>query len=221
MRRTVRRHIFRGVMVVVAIGVAGCGSGERVSSGAHSNEPSSTESQFAGCPFTTYPGGTFLDENGVPVAPKPGPPPPRSGDQVPPGESDSSAPPGDPEVPPGTATKAKEIALSDRILGSLLREATLVDTLPWLGQDDEPIGVILDYRLEALSDLPMSHGEIISAPTDESLTPGKYEKNGLPSKRPLGEDQSLPGTGRAWVYVDTRAGEVYATQPMDTLDVIC
>lgn len=130
-----RRHIFRGVMVVVTIGVAGCGSGKRVSSGVHSHEPPSTESPFAGCPFTTYPGGTYLDENGAPAsAPKPGPPPPRSGDQVPSGESDSSVPQGDPKVPPGTATEAKEIALSDRILGPLLREATLVDTLQWKGQ---------------------------------------------------------------------------------------
>lgn len=208
-------------MLVGCVGLAACGEGASQSN-VQSEAPSSTDplAAFADCVAPTYPGGTYIDENGSPAsAPEPGPPPDRGRGQ--PSGPPSSQPAGDPEVPGETADRARTLAEEDRLLGPLLRQATLVDTRPWAGQHDQPIGVILDYKFRAPVDLPMGHGEIIDAGSEDMGTPGKYDDNGLPSKTPLSPDKSLPDTERAFIFVDSQAGNVYAAQPMNDLDSPC
>ena len=196
--------------------LSACGSnGSPVVAGA----PTTTESPFAHCVAPTLPNGTYLDENGKPAYPPEAGPLP----ELPPGQKprDSNAPrpPPEPEVPADVAAKARTIAEADKTLGRLLQRAEVVETLEWTGQDDAPIGVILDYRFDPPVDLPMSHGEIVGAAGDGY--PGKYDERGFPVKRALPSDASFPKTDRAEVYVDVAGGAVSAANQTNRVHDPC
>ena len=107
-------------------------------------------------------------------------------------------------------------ARSDKIVGALLSNAnaSLVDTTAWLGQHEQPIGVVLWYRFEEAVDLPQAHGQIIQAADVESGNPGKYDENGLPTKAQIGAREVWPQTEMAMGFIASKNDKVYALQPM-------
>ena len=173
---------------------------------------------FSKCTPPTLHGGTWVDTEGKVHDPRtaPTPPPLPTTESTATRSGDTTLPYSEPTLPAQVRDAALKAARSDKIVGALLSNAnaSLVDTTAWLGQHEQPIGVVLWYRFEEAVDLPQAHGQIIQAADVESGNPGKYDENGLPTKAQIGAREVWPQTEMAMVFIASKNDEVYALQPM-------